>query len=394
MATEVPSFSDLYDLFETEVQNVASDLTDFEEGAINDVLGGAFSVGAEELSRLIIEKFNKTFFSTAHGPEVTGGPDDLEFLATDHFGDSFARPEAQAAIGTVTFSRPTTDAGNVTIPAGSIVKTNANSQGVEQRFSTDSEVILTGLSIDASVTAVEPGTSGNVLSGTVINIESTLTDDTVVVTNDDPMSGGVETQTDAEYREFIRNKIEIIRGATKAAVEAAALNVPGIVVATAVENLQSVIEWDIGSSSTVGDFFFIPRVKLYVADINGTASAALIEAVEDAIFDVRACGVFIEVIAATPLSMDWDASVSLNPSGPNFALFSSDPTLIEQTMAEYIRDLAIGEDFNRNLARAAILAIWGPSGTDDLTDFVTNEPLGTIDISAPTKLIPGTVSIS
>lgn len=394
MATEIPSQQELLELFQNEVQSRKPALTDFEEGSVLDALGGGFSVGGEEIARLIIEKFNKTYIETAHGPEVTGGPDDLAILATDHFGAGFARPAASAALATVTFSRPTTGAGNVTIPVGTIVKTDKDANGNEQRFSVLSEVTLTGLTIDASVQAVEVGTDGNVNSATLINIESSLTDNTVTVTNALAASGGTEEATDAEYREFIRNRVEIIRGATKAAIESAALNVAGIETATAVENLQSVIEWDIGGSATVGDFFFIPRVKLYVADVNGTASAALIDAVETAIFDVRACGVRVEVLAATPLSQDWTAAVTLDPGGPNFALFSSDTTLITDTMGEYIRDLPIGTGFDRNLARAAILAIWGPAGTGDLTDFVTSVPAGNVSAAATEKLIPGTISTS
>jgi hypothetical protein len=250
---------------------------------------------------------------------------------------------------------------------------------------------MTGLSIAANVEAIEAGTAGNVLTGTVTNIESSLTDPTVVVANAASFAGGAAAQTDAEYREFIRNKVEIIRGATKAAVEAAAVNVSGVELATGIEDLQTVIEWDIGSSSTVGDFFFIPRVRLFVADNTGSASAALIEDVEEAIDAVRACGVKVNVVGATPLPMDWTATISLNPSGPNFAELSTDTTRVIQTMEQYIRDLDIGSDFDRGLARAAILAIWGPLGTDDLTDFTTAVPAGNIDVDFPSKLIPGTV---
>lgn len=393
MATEVPSQQELYDLFKDEVQARTPQLTDFEEGSKLDSLGGGFSTAAQEVTKLVIDQFAKTFFDTAHGPEVTGGADDLEYLATDHFGASFARPAASPATGVVTFSRPTSGAGNVTIAAGTIVKTNKNANGVEQRFSVETTVVMTGLTINASVNAVEAGTDGNVLANTVVVIETALTDPTVVVTNAAAFTGGEEEATDAEYREFIRNKIETLRGATKAAVEAAALNVPGVETATALEQLIAVKEWDIGGGVTVGDYFRIPRVKLYVADANGTASQALIDNVEDAIFPVRACGVYIEILGASAVLLTWEASITLNISGPNFAEFSSNPQRIIDSMEQYLRELPIGTGFDKTLAKNAIMDLWGPSGTNDLTNFTTVTPVGNVSAGATDKIVPGTVDI-
>lgn len=393
MATEVKSQQDYYTIAQNQVQTQAPDLTDFTEGSSNDVIAGVVSTAAAEISKLIIDKFNKTFLNTAHGPEVTGGDDDLQTLAVDHFGDSFARPGASKAVGVVNFTRPNAAAGNVIIPVGTIVKTKKNANGEEQRFATEATVTMTGTSINASVKAVEGGTAGNVSAASVIVVESSLTDPTVVVTNSLGFTGGAAAMNDAEYREFIRNKVEIIRGATKTAIEAAANNVAGVEKATAIEILQAVIEWDIGLEVTIGSYFMIPRVKLYVADANGTASQALIDLVEAAVFPVRAFGVRVEVLGANPLPMDWSASISLNPFGPNFAEFSSDPSRIVQTMEQYIKDLAIGTGFDRGLARLAMLDIWGPAGTDDLTDFVTNVPSGNITASVNDKLIPDTVEI-
>jgi len=392
MAIDVPSQQDLYDLMKNEIQTRAPQITDFEDGSIADSLAGIGSVGGNELLKVLLQFFAKTYFSTANGPEITGNDDDLAALAVDHFGSSFARPAAVPAVGTVTFSRPTATAGNVVIPVGTIVKTDKDADGNEQRFKTTAAVTMVALSIEANVEAVVAGADGNVGGGSVVNIEDSLTDDTVVVTNALTFAGGANQQSDAEYREFIRNKVEIIRGATKAAIEAAAVNVSGVQTATAIETLQTVIEWDIGGSAPIGVPFVIPRVKLYVADSSGTASAALIALVEAAILEVRACGVRIEVIGATPFALDWSASLSLNPSGPNFATLSTDTEMIVESMRQYIQTLPIGTGFNRNVARAAILAIWGSSGTNDLTDFTNNLPTGDIVVSATQKLIDGTVT--
>jgi len=393
MSVTLPSRQELYDIFKAEMQSLVPELTDWEEGSINDILAGLISVAGEQMLTVMTQKFNKTFFDTAHGPEVTGGPDDLELLAVDHFGDGFARPAAVKATGDVTFSRPTTGAGNVTILAGTIIKTDKDASGNEQRFETVADGTMTGLSLSLGVRAIEGGTSGNVGGSTVINIESALTDPTVVVTNPLAFTGGEDEEDDATYRETIRDKITAIRGATKAAIEASARVVPGVVTVTAIESLMAVKEWNIGGSVTVGDYFRIPSAQLYIADAAGGASTTLIDDVEAAIESVRACGVRVEVIGATPLSINWEASISLNPAGPNYTEFASDPQQIIDSMTQYIKGLAIGEGFNRYLAGQAMLAIWGPTGTNDLTNFITLVPSGDVTATASQKLVPGTVDI-
>lgn len=397
MATQLPSQQELYDLFIDAAQNAAPTLTDTNEGSILDSMAGAFSIGGDELARIISEFFAKTYFRTSFGPEVNtvSGDDDLEALAVDHFGDRFARPEATKAVGVVTFSRPTAAFGNVTISAGTIVKTPPGPNGQAQRFTVTAGVVLTGLSINASVEAVTAGTEGNAQPNTVTVIETSLLDSSVVVTNALAFSGGEAVQDDATYLETIKDLIETLRGATKTAIEATARTVPGVATATAIENMIPVRKWDIANDGPVlsEDYFWIPEPILYIADVNGTASAPLIAAVVEAIRAVRALGVKIDVQGGTPLELDWAGQMTLNPMGPNFAELSSDPARIISTMEDYLNDLPIGTGFVRASANAAIFAIWGPAGTNDLTTFGTSIPAGDVAAGATTKIIPGTVSI-
>ena len=394
MASDIPTQGELYDLFKNEVQSRAPRLTDFEEGSNLDAMGGGFSVGAQEVVKFTIDNFAKTFFNTANGPSVTGGPDDLERLAVDHFGANFRRPLASRALATVTFTRPV-DNGPVVISEGTIVKTDKDSNGIEYRFQTVLDFTLTGLGGSASVEAIEPGSDSNVAPNTIINIETALTDPSLVVDNILGAVGGAPIPDDPEYREFIRRNVETIRGATASAIEAAALNVAGVTTATAIESVVDVIEYDIATGlPRVGAVpFKFPRGVLYVADANGTASQALIDNVREATSTVRACGVVKEVVGATPLQIDWSASYTLNPDGPNFAELNSNSTRVRESMEQYIRDLPIGQLFDRGLSRLAVLAIWGPDGTNDLTDFVTNSPTGNVAAAPTEKLIPGNVEI-
>lgn len=111
----VKSQQELYQSFVTELENEASNITDQTDGSNVDILAGVVSTAVNELLENSQDNYRKTFFDTAHGPEVTGGPDDLQTLAVDHFGDDFSRPGATHANTVVTFSRPNTDKGDVLI---------------------------------------------------------------------------------------------------------------------------------------------------------------------------------------------------------------------------------------------------------------------------------------
>lgn len=395
MATTLKSQGEYYDDFKNEVQDNAPDLTDFTEGSKLDILGGVHSTGISELGRLIVDLFMKTFFDTAHGPEITGGPDDLQTLAVDHFGDDFARPLAQKAVGDVTFSRPTFVGGSGSIPTGSVVKTLPDGGGVSQRFETIAPLSVgtTTLSINASIRALVAGIGGNVDPGTIVQIESALYDATFVVTNAAATSGGKAALSDADYREFIRNKLETLKGGTIPGIEGLAKTIAGVEVATVIENEIAVRRWDIGGNVATGPVFRIPETTLYIADANGSASDSLVNEVLAALENLRAAGVEIFVKGATALPIDWTASIVLNPSGPNYAGLQVDSTPILDTMKAYLNSAPIGTSFIRRVARLAILDIWGPSGTNDLIDFTNRTPVGDIQASDINKLKPGTLGI-
>jgi hypothetical protein len=395
MALTLKSQGEYYTDFQNEVQDNAPELTDFTEGSKLDILGGAHSSGVSELTKLIVDQFMKTFFDTANGPEITGGSDDLQTLAVDHFGTSFSRPLAAYAIGDVTFSRPTYTAGSVTIPIGTIVKTAVDSNGVSQRFATVAAVTMgpTTLSINASVKNAVAGILGNVNAGAINSIESALTDPTIIVVNAAATAGGAASLSDSAYREFIRNKLETLKGGTIPGIEGLAKTIAGVEIATVIEDEIAVKAWNIATNTPIEPLFRIPRTTLYIADANGSASGALVSQVLSSLDFIRAAGVQIFVLGATPLPVNWTASITLNPAGPNFSVLENDPKLILDTMTAYLNSLPIGTGFVRRIARLTILSIWGPDGTNDITDFVNKTPVGDVAVTSIEKLKPGTIGI-
>jgi len=398
MSTKVSSQQELYDIYQNEVQANTSDLTDFSEGSLHDVIAGAMTTAQNEISELIVDQFTKTFFDLASGPTENDTTDYLERLAIDHFGDSFARPVSVNATGLITFSRPASGAGSVTIPVGTVVKTEKDANGVEIRFLTTSAVIMGALELTktAPISSSIAGTQGNVTPGKLIVLESTLTDPSITVSNAAAMAGGANAPDDATYRIFIRNKILSLAGATEAAVKGAILAVSGVSFAELVTRERVVIDYDIALDQIQSGaiFFRIPYPVAYIADALGNSSQDLIDAVKSALIPVKAAGVRIEVLGAVPVTINWTASLTLNVSGPNFAVLSSDLSQIIDSMTDYITtQLPIGGDFVRATANDYILSIWGPAGTNDLTSFSTSVPSGNVSVAANEKPVSGTIQV-
>jgi hypothetical protein len=397
MSLPLKSQQDLYNLFQDTVQNANPELTDFLDGSILDGLAGVFSVGGTELQRYNTIQFSKTFFNLAQGPDENGGgPDDLQTLAVDHYGDAFERPGAVAAVDVATFSRPTATHGAVTILSGTVVKTKPDPNGNVQRYTIDSTVTLaasgsSSLNISVGITAVIKGAAGSASAGAINVIESSLSDSTITVTNAGNQTGE-DAQDSPTYRETIRNLVEGDKGATIPSIEAIAKTIAGVKTATVVSTAVPVIQWNISNSTPIGSYFYIPYVNLYIADSSGSANQSLINEVSQAITSTRATGVAVPVKSAVAEPVNWLAAITLNPTGPNYAALQIDLSNIYNAMSTYINSLPVGTGFNRVLANAAILAIFGPSGTGDITVFSTVQP--TADVAPPyaySKLIAESV---
>ncbi len=128
----------------------------------------------------------------------------------DSFGEAFGltRNIAVTASGSVTVN----GTNGTLVPAGTRFSTQvAFGQNVEVvEFSTDSDGTISGGSVVLSVTAIEPGISGNVSAGQIVRIISAVAGITSV-TNPSPTSGGLDKEDDQAYRirllNFVQNPI-------------------------------------------------------------------------------------------------------------------------------------------------------------------------------------------
>lgn len=381
------SQSEFANEFVEAFQGAAPEITDSSEGSDLDIIAQTVSTAVSELQEISNRNTRKTFFKTANGSEITGNEDELEALAVDQFGEDFARPEAVKSSGVVTFSRPNNNAGDVLIPAGTIVKTQKTSAGNSVSFETEIDVTLVGTSISVAVKSLLAGSSQNVIANKITVIESSLSDSSVTVNNALGTSGGKDTLNDAEYRIFIKNLIQTIKGATLKALKAKALTVSGVVYAEAIQYLLSVKEWD--GAAAIGAVFKLPKCIVYVADANGTANASLITSVKTALRSTKAAGVIVTVSGANPVVLNWSAQIALNPAGDNYAELQSDLSMITEEMENYINLLPIGQNFNKAAATSYIISKFGAVGSNDLTSFITLSPTADVAAAATDKFVAG-----
>lgn len=137
------------------------------------------------------------------------------------------RNPAVKATGVVEFTGLDTSV----IPAGSKVET---STGVQ--FETDEEVVISGTTIDADITAIVSGTSGNVSADTIIII-TTPTAGISSVNNDDATTGAFDAEDDPDLRIRAKGALEVAGKGTIPALLGAVGAVDGVVGISANEDL-------------------------------------------------------------------------------------------------------------------------------------------------------------
>jgi uncharacterized phage protein gp47/JayE len=334
---EVPTFSELYELARAAALQRTAKLSDlsWSPGYMADVLTGLTAAIAEEAVRFSLELHRKTFFETAEG-------EDLDTLAEDHFG--IERQGGEMAIGEVTFSRATTAAGNVLIPAGTRVSTP---DGL--LFATTEEILLTGLSLDAAIEALEVGEEGIVDAGTItVLVDKLLADSSIGVTNAERTAGGIKAETDSDFRARLRGYLATVRRGTVSALAFGATQVAGVL------------------QASVDETNFPPTV--YIADFAGSANSALIAAVQAELDNWRPAGTQVNVVGATVVNQ----AIALTLT---FAAGSDTAAARDQAIdavVAAVNALGIGE----TLFRAQIIAAAG--AVAGVKNVVVSNPSGDV----------------
>lgn len=240
----------------------------------NVLLVGAAGALAEEVQRRCVAKLAALTRAGARGAE-------LDAVIAEQTWGQVARLGAQPSVATVQISRPTSDAGGGTVPAGTVCLAG----GV--RFTTDYPVPFGATQLgplDVTVTASAAGSATNIAAGSISAWadSSALFDPTFTVLNADAAAGGEDAELDDD---FIVRAQQFELALKRGTIEAIAF---GIQQEAGVRN--AVVEEDVASG----------RVWAYIADSNGNANQALIDRVQRRIITYRAAGIRVPIFGAIP----------------------------------------------------------------------------------------------
>lgn len=250
-----------------------------DTGDISEQTVAAAASMADAVTQFAASAMRETFLDGCEG-------DRLDERVLDRW--NLPRGVASSSLVTITFNRASATAGAGTIPSGTRLATATDSEGGRQEFLTAGAVSYGALEVgNKTITcnAVATGTSGNVGAGLITSIQDTLFDTTITATNVDRAAGGADEETDSEYRARARAYPQTLAKGTKAALEFGAGQVPGVRVATAVEDDAGV-------------------VTVYIADASGGSNSALVALVVTELENWRAAGSLVLVTGGVTQTVD------------------------------------------------------------------------------------------
>lgn len=246
------TWQDFYDLGKATLQTRRPKLV-VEEGDVSDaVIAGAASM-ATALVAYANRKFRATFLDGAEEGDLTERARDR----------GVERDTGAASLGSLTLTRPTVGLGAGTIPAGTRVATESDETGAFATFTIDNDVVfgggdLTKTNVAARCSSV--GKVGNVAENTIVRFIDNIFDPSIIPSNSERFTGGVEQESDEELRDRVRGFFLTQARGTIDAIDYGARQVPGV------DRVSITVD---GSGV----------VTVYVADADGNSNATLVEAV-------------------------------------------------------------------------------------------------------------------
>lgn len=296
------TFSDILDDLKERAENLFGENVDLGD---TSPLIKIINVSALELARL---------WDAAESIYSAGYLNEASEQSLERIGilAGVSRTPASFSEGIVTF----TGTQGTVVPLGTTISTSEGTL-----FETTEEGIIgeTG-EIDIEVDAVVAGDDGNVQADTITEFVDTVSGLTAV-TNDSATSGGADRQTDASYRQSIRDALELEGKATETAITNALLNVSGVTSVSIVEEDDRSLTITIGG---IGDKASLTEEKE--------------DEIDDAIDDVRAFGIPVE----------WGTPTEIDIYVSGIVLYDDEPddadSLVEDEIIDYITGLDVGSN--------------------------------------------------
>ncbi len=302
----------------------------------------------------------------------------LEFKAADV---GLTRRTAKQATGKVIFSRQADVDRAVSIPSGSIVKTEMQNDGNELRFFTTENVVIPAgtESVEVPVRAEFEGAAYNVGEG-YIRVLVTHIPGIDAVTNSESwlLSEGVDAESDVALRKRYRLRWnELSTGSTALAYESWAYQVPGVMDVAIDDNHPR------GPGT----------VDVIIASPAGAPTETLKQQVKEYVDTRRPLCSDVLVMGPVLKTVDLDITLLLYPEKGSIADARTDAEAVIQkffTMTDNETDVEaqkIGDDFIRARFIRHLMEI------QDVINVVLNSPASDISVAVNELAARGTVSL-
>ncbi len=258
---------------------------------------------------------NQTFIETASG----------EYL--DYHGGlrGLTRKNSVKAKGYVTFKLESALTYSVPIPKGTLV---ATSGGDAQTFQTDedAEISIGKTFVTVACTATQGGGQGNV-SYNKINVLVDSVADIYSVTNTDAFTGGVDVESDEDFKARILDSVvNVSNGTNTAYYKKLALSIDGV-------SSAYVVALGRGAGT----------VDIYICSYGEVASDELVAEVQALMDEKREINSDVKVYAAKPYGMNFYVKI-VPKSGYDFNYVAEE---VRKAVEEFVKNLGAGEDYIR-----------------------------------------------
>jgi|GEM_PF-1153664 hypothetical protein len=333
---DLPTFTDLFRAGRDEILSrnprISRDAVERDGADANIIIAGA-SAAADQVVGSITDLAASLFLDSASGS-------DLDRLVFDRYG--LLRKAAAAAIGSVQFSTPTPAGATFTIPTGTQLSTT---DGIQYITTADGIFVAGTLGpLTVAVRSILAGANQAAKIGTITSITSQISGQptNLVVNNIVATTGADDAESDDSLRDRARRFFTTARRGTLAALQAAALAVPGIRTATAFEAVDVSGRPARLVELVVADAFAQQFVNTSVVPPAYQIQSQLIATnVFDALSDVRPAGIFVQVtvanviLQAIQLALTFIAGADVNATA----------LLARGTVVNYVNALPPGAPF-------------------------------------------------
>jgi len=313
------------------VRDMCSAITASVEGLIDVSIGSILRAMIEAnaaialwLQWLVAQVLQMTRAATSKGSDLDSWMADFSFI----------RCPASSASGTVTLSRNSAAVGSV-VPAGAVVKTSDGSvsfviatDASNSAWSSASAAYLMPiglLAIDLPVTAIVPGSGGNVVASTITLLASPVTGVDSVV-NAYATVGGSDAESDDAFRARFSSFLASLSRATQDAI--------GYAISGVAPNIKYLL---LENSDGAGGFR-PGNIVATIDDGTGAIDSELYSALATAITAVRGVGTMFSILPATVVQVAVSLTLAMTPGVATSSVQSS----VSAAIAGYFATLAVG----------------------------------------------------